>query len=202
MILNSYSQLGQDLAVANFFQSKRGGYFIDVGAWDGEEISNTCMLEKQLDWKGICIEPLPDKFALLRQKRTCICIEAAAYSKGGLEFEFAVAEGLSGIIQHINKHMEALNKDRIKVKTKTLTEIMDEYHAPSFIEYLSIDTEGSEVEVLRGIDWARYSFGYISVEHNQVEPHRTEIRNFLKEKGYSFLRENCVDDDYIPNTIK
>ena len=197
MTLSSYSQLGQDMAVANFFQLRRGGYFIDIGAWDGVEISNTYMLESQLDWKGICVEPLPDKFNLLQKNRSCICIQAAAYSKGGLEFEFAVAEGLSGIVQHIDAHKEALEKNRIKVQTKTLTDIMDQHNAPSFIEYLSIDTEGSELEVLNGIDWDRYSFGYINIEHNFIEPRRTEMRNFLKERGYSFLRENVVDDDYI-----
>jgi FkbM family methyltransferase len=201
MELNTHSQIGQDIAVANFFQLRRGGYFIEVGAYNGVDLSNTYLLEKQLDWKGICIEPLPAMFTLLQQNRSCICVKTAAYSKSGLEFEFIDSEMLSGIVQNIDKHTYVLKDNKIKVQTKTLTEIMDEHHAPLFIEYLSIDTEGSELEVLRGIDWDRYSFGYINIEHNYVEPRRTEMRRFLEERGYTYLRENHFDDDYIGRTM-
>jgi FkbM family methyltransferase len=195
--MKSYSQLGQDIAVANYFQFQHGGYFIDVGAWDGVEISNTYMLEKELGWQGICIEPLPNKFMHLQEHRNCHCVQTAAYSANDLEFDFAVAEGFSGIAKHINRHTEALNNEKIKVKTKTLDTIMKIYNAPLFIEYLSIDTEGSEVEVLWGINWSKYTFGYITIEHNNIEPRRTYIRNYLKKMGYLFLRENGDDDDYI-----
>ena len=197
MELKSYSQLGQDIAVANFFNQKQGGYFVDVGAWDGVEISNTYLLEKQLGWNGICIGPLPKQFESLQKNRACACIQLAAYSQSGLEFDFAVYEGISGIVNHIDKHLHALDGGRIKVHTKTLTEILDENKAPSFIEYMSLDTEGSELEVLKGVDWSRYSFGYISIEHNGVEPRRSQMRQYLQERGYSFLRENGVDDDYV-----
>lgn len=195
--MQSHSQMEQDITVANYFNMQKGGYFIDVGAWDGVEISNTYMLEKELEWTGICIEPLPDKFAHLQEHRNCHCIQAAAYNQSNLELDFAVADGFSGIAKHIDRHTEALNKDRMMVKTKTLDEIMKLYQAPFFIEYLSIDTEGSEAEVLWGINWSKYSFGYITIEHNGIEPRRTYIRNYLNKMGYSFLRENSGDDDYI-----
>lgn len=197
MQLTSYSQLGQDLSVANFYQMKHNGYFIDVGAWDGQEISNTYMLETQLNWTGICIEPLPEQFQKLQSCRSAICLPLAAYSQSDLEFDFVIAEGLSGIVNCIDCHKHVLNKNKIKVKTKTLTDIMDQYNSPKFIEYLSIDTEGSELEVLKGINWDKYSFGYINIEHNNVEPRRSEMRQYLITKGYKFLRENVVDDDYI-----
>jgi hypothetical protein len=76
---------------------------------------------------------------------------------------------------------------------------MDERQMPSYIEYLSIDTEGSELEVLRGIDWSRYSFGYIGIEHNYIEPRRAEMRQLLEKQGYTHFRENEWDDDYVRN---
>ena len=199
----SYAQVGQDIAVGDYFEWKTGGYFIDVGAWDGIDISNTYMFEKHLGWNGICIEPLPSAFSALEKNRASVCVKVAAYSVNDLEIEFVESGNISGIVQNyiasnVPAHlMYALHGNKIKVKTKTLADIMNEHKTPNFIEYLSIDTEGSELEILRGIDWIRYSFGYISVEHNSVEPRRSQMRQFLEERGYKYLRENMYDDDYV-----
>ena len=83
------------------------------------------------------------------------------------------------------------------VRTKTLTTIMNENNAPTFIDYLSIDTEGSELKILEGIDFDKYTFGYINIEHNYVEPRRTQMRKKLLENGYKYLGENKFDDIYV-----
>ena len=70
------SQLGQDKIVDEYFRGKRHGVFVDIGAYDGLTFSNTLMLERERDWTGICIEPLPDIFAELRKNRRCICVQA------------------------------------------------------------------------------------------------------------------------------
>jgi hypothetical protein len=87
------------------------------------------------------------------------------------------------------------------VKTLTLTDLLDKAKAPSFIDYLSLDTEGSEFEILRATDFSRYTFGLIDVEHNFVEPRRTEIRNLLLSHGYVYLRENQFDDSYKHSSL-
>ena len=87
--------------------------------------------------------------------------------------------------------------ERIEIETTTLTEILDEAKAPNFIEYLSIDTEGSEYEVLKGIDFEKYKFGFITIEHNFVEPKRTQIREYLTGKGYMLYKELLWDDCYV-----
>ena len=70
------SQLGQDILVDEYFGGKRGGVFVDIGAYDGVTFSNTLMLERERGWTGVCIEPLPDVFAELRQNRGCVCVQA------------------------------------------------------------------------------------------------------------------------------
>jgi FkbM family methyltransferase len=192
----SVSQIGQDVAVGEHFGWRRGGYFVDVGASDGTTISNTLQLERELGWRGICVEPLPIAAWALRQARRCHCVEAAAFSAEGVS-SLAVCGELSGLAAYIDRWPEALRGGRLDVRTRTLTSILREYEAPRYIEYLSIDTEGSELEVLRGIDWAWWSFGYITLEHNGIEPRRTEMRGFLEERGYRHLRENQWDDDYV-----
>jgi FkbM family methyltransferase len=186
----------QDIFVGEYFGWKRGGYFVDVGAFDGVNLSNTHQLEKVLGWTGICIEPLEQAFQQLRARRKCICVQAAAYSKDAA-LSFCSNDVLSGLEAHIDRHIETLAAPRITVRARTLKSILLEHGAPFEIDYLSIDTEGSEYEVLRGIDWKERRFGFISIEHNFVEPRRAVMRDFLTAHGYKRLRENNFDDDYI-----
>ena len=81
--------------------------------------------------------------------------------------------------------------------TITLQDLLDENGAPSFIEYLSLDTEGSEFEILKSVDHKKYKFGVIDVEHNFIEPRRSDMRNYLKSKGYKLELKNKHDDRYV-----
>jgi FkbM family methyltransferase len=199
----SYSQLGQDLDVLKFYNEKRDGYFVEIGAYNGIEISNTYLLESQYGWKGICSEPIPKQYELLTHNRlNSHCDNNALYSESGLTLSFDIANdnffsGISNNIDIEKYHMVYKNKTQINVTTITLTELLEKYNAPSFIEYLSIDTEGSELEILKGCDFNKYKFGFITIEHNYIEPRRTKIRDFLVSKGYSYLKENQWDDDYV-----
>jgi FkbM family methyltransferase len=199
LLLLSLSQFRQDIDVLKFFNFKNNGYFVDVGAYDGKEISNTYVLEHFYHWKGICFEPLPNEFKMCQENRpNSICINKAAFSESGKEFNFAVYKGLSGITEYIDTHKNIFDFcEFIKVQSVTLTEILNENNAPLYIEYLSIDTEGSELEVLKGIDFEKYSFGIIHIEHNFEELKRKNIKIFLEERGYFFQKENEVDDYYI-----
>lgn len=201
-LVKSYSQLGQDQAVAYHFD-KRDGYFVDVGAFDGVTLSNTYALERELGWRGVCVEPLPAEFAKLRAVRSpsTVCYNVAAASVSGQSLELAVAGMLSGDVTKLTAHAhkpEVRDAERIHVLTLTLTEMLDKANAPSFIEFMSLDTEGSELDVLQGLDFSRYRFGYLSIEHNFVQPMRTQIRTFLASKGYKHLKENRWDDDFVP----
>ena len=198
--MKSYSQIGQDLAVLEYFGGKSTGYFVEVGAHAGIHFSNTYLLET-LGWNGLCIEPLARAFAELVKNRRCACSPFAAYSFSGVsEFTTAPSEFgdmLSGLVAHIDKYPEALRGTRTILETRTLTSLLEERGAPHRIDYLSIDTEGSELEVLRGIDFEKYSFGYLTIEHNWIEPRRSEMRAFLERVGYAWHRENQHDDDYV-----
>lgn len=87
------------------------------------------------------------------------------------------------------------------MNTRTLSEILDEQNAPSFIEYLSMDIEGCEYDVLSTFPFHRYTFGCISLEHNSEEPKRSLIREILLNNGYQFAKQVAHDDWYIHNTI-
>jgi FkbM family methyltransferase len=211
MEARSYSQLGQEIHILSLYQGKRNGTFVEVGANDGILLSNTKTLEEFYGWKGLCVEPNPDLFPKLVANRPLAqCSSKAAYSKSGLKLDFQIGKGptdlLSGLVSDLKDgdNRDALdgNTDRVvQVETATLTELMDEAKMPRFIEYLSLDTEGSELEVLKGIDFGKYAFGRIDVEHNFIEPHRTQMREFLASKGYTHLYENKWDDAYIHSAL-
>lgn len=194
----SYAQLGQDHCVLNHYYFKRNGFFVDIGANDGISLSNTYLLENRYGWTGICAEPLPTEFShLLKIRPESMCVNKAVFSIGDIEVDYAVSGMFSGIVEYLECRREVRSAPRIKVMTTTLNDMLVNCSAPHFIEYLSLDTEGTELEILRSVDFDSYQFGIIHLEHNMMEPIRTEIRNFLESNGYLFHRENHWDDEYI-----
>jgi FkbM family methyltransferase len=203
----SRSQLGQDIKVVQFYNNKENGFFIEIGASDGIELSNTYLLETKYNWKGICCEPIPSRFEKLVVNRpNSICINEAVYSQSGLQVTFDIAHSydlLSGIAEHIDYHKTTVerNKSTIQVNTISLLDVLEKANAPSFINYMSLDTEGSELEILKSFNFEKYTFGLIDVEHNYVEPRRSEIKSLLLSKGYVYKGENKWDDMYQHNSV-
>ena len=202
--MDSYSQIGQDLFVLNFFKNLKDGYFVEVGASDGVVFSNTFLLEEKHNWKGICIEAIEDDFVKLQKNRKSHCVNKAVYSKTGLKMEFVKkSDGLlSGLKDHYDfEAWEHAPTEKIcTVETETLTDILDRHEAPQYIHYMSIDVEGAEVEVLKGIDFSKYTFGLLNIEHNHNKQQRQKQRDILEENGYKFLKQNQFDDYYIHST--
>lgn len=199
---NSFSQLGQDLEVLNFYNNKTGGFFIEIGASNGIELSNTYLLEKYYDWKGICVEPIPQRYdELIINRPNSHCCNNAVYSKSNIYVIFDIANNndlFSGISSNIDCHTNVVNenKTQILIKSISLNDLLKKYNAPDFIDYLSLDTEGSELEILKTVNFGKYKFGLIDVEHNYVEPRRSQIRDLLLSNGYIYINENNFDDRY------
>lgn len=205
-ITQTYSQLNQDRIVCEFYNYKRGGYFIDIGANDGITLSNTYLLEQQYGWTGVCVEPMPAVYDKLIQVRTAICDNHALFNKSGESVEFLVSSIMGGMLSGISEYISdnylynAIRHSEshpINVQTLTLTDLLDKYNAPTFIEYASIDTEGTEIEILRGFNFDKYTIGYISIEHNYINSTREKIHDILISNGYLYKSDNSWDDDYI-----
>jgi len=205
--MSSYSQFGQDLKVLKFYNNKLNGFFIEIGASDGIEFSNTYLFEKNYAWKGICVEPIPYRFKdLVINRPNSLCFDYAVYNQSNLDVNFDIAnnvDGWSGISHEIDCHKSGVdaNKTTILVKTISFNDLLDQTNAPLFIDYLSLDTEGSELEILKSVDLHKYTIGLINVEHNHIEPRRTDIRDYLTSFGYEFIQEDSVDDWYKHNSI-
>ena len=190
------SQFGADRWALSL--TPEGGFYLDVGCHDGVVISNTFLLDKA-GWRGICIDPFPRNF----EQRTARVVEAVVYSSNDeiIEFDYSLEDpGCSGIHAELGIHKDRLHSTttilKHSFKTRTLQSVLEECSAPKRIDYMSLDVEGSEFEVLRVFPFEVYAFKCISIEHNFEEPKRTQIRTLLEAKGYALEQSVHVDDWY------
>jgi FkbM family methyltransferase len=198
----SRSQLGQDLWVLEQLAWKREGFFVEFGATDGVLLSNSWLLEKHFGWSGICAEPNPKFFKRLQQNRSCSLSSACVYRSSGERMRFVLADAYGGLeeLARGDQHVEKRNAyaavgNLIEVTTISLIDMLDQQDAPEVIDYLSIDTEGSELAILEGIDWRRYQFRCITVEHNFTKQ-RQDIQKLLEAQGYRRFEQQW-DDWYV-----
>lgn len=199
----SSAQLLQDLWVAYESGEQRGGYFVEFGAVDGVHASNTLYLERHLGWTGILAEPARPVHAALRANRTCAVDTRCVWSESGrtLLFNQTVPLVHSTIDSFSAADMHAASREggeRYEVETVSLNDLLVEWDAPTRIDYLSIDTEGSEFEILAAFDFDRWDVRRISVEHNYTAS-RDALLDLLTARGFErrFPALSRVDDWYV-----
>jgi FkbM family methyltransferase len=182
------SQYGQDKWVAEvLLPGKRNGIFADIGAHDGISLSNTFFLENQLDWTGVGVEPMPHAAEKFRAARACQLVQGCVAETPGKR-QFTVVPDAD-----MRSGLKAKHGAQIEVKCHTLNELFDG-HGLRHVDYLSIDVEGSELEILRSIDFSKVSINIIGVESNHYD---RRIFDLLSKNGYSFHSRLGTDEFYI-----
>ena len=161
---HSHPQTAQDRWVTELFKGKTGGFFVEAGASNGTDFSNTYVLERDLGWQGICIEANDDFFAELVKHRQR-CEHACLYSEE-TELDFVMSDYCSGIDKHIYDWHRKETRDGVIVKKEctTLESVLDKHSAPDVIDYVSLDTEGSEHEILKNFPFDKYAVSALSIE--------------------------------------
>ena len=218
----SYSQAKQDLFVLYFtnYLGKKG-FFVEIGAGDGVNISNTYLLEK-IGWTGILVDPVDYNNENMKI-RTCIKDNRCVYSKTGLKIPFAEvafspvvagcpqSQNFSTILKNANH--PAINQTnntfsfnngtsifpfKVRdVETISLNDLLKQYNAPNKIDYMSIDTEGSEFEIINNFDFNKYDVEIFTIEHNGAN-FREDIVTLLNYRGY-FRMPNINQGGFSPN---
>jgi len=196
---DSQSQLRQDLFVLSELGFKRGGFFVEFGAASGKELSNTWLLEKKFGWSGVLAEPAKCWHDRLAANRGCAIDQRCVWKASGqrLEFSEAAEAEISTLTSFQEGDQHAASRRsarRYQVATISLTDLMDAHASPAAPDYLSIDTEGSEFEILQAFDFRRYPFKVITCEHN-FTPAREKIRALLETSGYVRKYEKISDFD-------
>ncbi len=197
------SQLGQDLFVLSQLGVKRGGYFVEFGATNGVTKSNSFLLEKELGWSGILAEPARVWHRDIRANRAAVIETRCVWKDSSTVLEFSEADvaELSTVSAFSETDYQAESRrqgEKYGVATISLIDLLSQHGAPSHIDYLSVDTEGSEYDILAAFDFDRYSFGVITCEHNYT-PTREKVHDLLTAKGYRRVLAELteVDDFYV-----
>lgn len=200
-----FSQCRQDEWInKHIFKNKLNGVFVDIGAHDGKSLNNTFFFEKTLHWSGICIEPMPEIFPSLQHNRNCICIQGGIAKEAGFQDFMRIygpAEMLSGFVSKYDpKHIEIIHNELslhggfyviFNIQTYKINDLLAQNNLFS-IDFLSLDTEGGELEILKSIDFEKFNIHVITVENNYND---ANFFHFLKRKGYQKVA--CLGKDEI-----
>jgi FkbM family methyltransferase len=187
-MLKSYGHLNYrgeplDFLLDEIFESKENGFFIELGANDGLNQSNTALFEFSRGWKGILIEPSVNAFNKCKAVRpNSICLNMACvsdtYVGDSIEGDFngSMMSSVNGIRRG--------NAELVRVQVSTLEKILDS-HQVKTIDFLSLDTEGYEHDILRGLNLKKYRPKYILIEIYSKQ--YSELVAFLEENKYILM---------------
>lgn len=200
------AQLFQDIWTLYVNNFKRDGFFVEFGATDGITGNNTWLLEKEYGWSGILAEPNPHWHNDLFLNRKCNITKKCVYIKSNATVDFlttadpalATIKGFGGD----DEWKEARNNSKnIQVSTISLLDMLDYYKAPEVIDYMSVDTEGTEYGILNAFfkqNADKYKVRSITVEHN-FTPMRDKLFELMTANGYKrvFTEISRWDDYYV-----
>jgi FkbM family methyltransferase len=180
-----------------FFGGASNGYFVDVGANEPEEGSQTWHLEKR-GWRGILVEPQPPLAQILKERRSAAVFACACSSpqNAGKMLPFQVA----GIFSSLNLDFfvaDMRKSEIIEVPVRTLDDILEEANAPVPIDLLAIDVESHEVDVLNGLTLTRWQPRLIVIEDIVLN---RRLHRLLQSRGYKWLRRAGFNSWYVPAT--
>ena len=210
------SQLYQDVFASFIIGNKFDKTFLEFGATDGIEFSNSYMLENRLGWKGVLSEPSPQWHESLRRNRkNTKIITQCIWSKSKETLDFFMSD--AGVYSTLNDFVDidknsmpentALRKRNgkvIPVKTITLNDVIDEHFNNITPSYISIDTEGSEYEILKSFNFVNYRPKLFTIEHNYTDL-EIKIDDLMSENKYKRVFKNLTDFDawYVcENTLR
>ena len=197
-----FPNYGTDLEIQKYFEPGYSGVCVDIGAGVGTERSNTYYFEKKY-WICLCIEPNPGLYNHMRMyRRLAMNLACSNYDKKEVPFQIYSAndgnqESISSLVvdqRLVDSHKGMINKvEEIKVEVKKLDTVLSRINLEK-IDFVSIDTEGTELEVLMGFDINKWKPGLLVIENNFDE---SKFADYLDNFGYKFSQRIGVNDFFV-----
>lgn len=199
-----FSENFQDFFVLGNCGYKEHGYFIDIGAADGITGSNTFLLEKFYKWNGICVDPNPIFLQSLHNCRDNPVSTLCVHSETGNILPFKFLDNpdqfygwnfRAGLKEYFELDQNtSVSFSEINVLTISLNDLLKLYNAPTDIDYISIDAEGSEFDILKTFDFEKYNVTCLTVEH-AFTAQREKVYELLVSKGYERVDVDKSDNE-------
>jgi FkbM family methyltransferase len=184
-----YSQFDEELVIRDFFQDRRKGVFLDVGAAHPVRYSTSYYLEKHLGWTGIAIDALPRYATEYRKRRprTRFFQYIVTDHSGSVEefYHVPMAPGLSSTEEGRIFRGTELQQELIQVPTMTLDALLDAQGVAK-LDFLSMDIEGGAPKALAAFDIQRFRPELVCIEMGDLEP---ELHRYFVDNGYRRLTE-------------
>jgi len=190
----SFSQFGEDVLAWKYFAEKQTGFFIEVGANDPEHLSQTILFERK-GWRGILVEPQSaccERLRRLRPEAQVFQVACGAPEQRGKAL-LQLRNDLSKITSPDSADQPGEKHEEVRVMT--LDDILDQAGNPQ-IDFVSIDVEGLELQVLRGFDIRRHRPRLLIIEDNF--PNRLKVHRHMKRQGYRLVKRTGCNNWYIP----
>jgi FkbM family methyltransferase len=197
-----FSQSGQDRMIDRLLDGRRNGVFVDVGGYDGVTGSNTLFFEVFRNWTGILVEPSPTQLKSAKSVRKCPCLGYAVAGDSGKADFMEVTAGYTQMSGFLDSYdADLLSKVRANpqhaehihnLPKKTLQYILDEKKLGK-IDFLSLDVEGGEINILSSFPFESFDIDVFSIENNAQS---SDLPQLMKSKGYDLVEFVGVDDIY------
>lgn len=195
-----FSQFGEDDIISSYFPKDYVGTCIEIGAADGIMGSNTLLFEKR-GWRAICVEPNSVLAAECKKNRKEVYPWAISDFTGLEKFTiYDVAGSKESAISSlevderlVKQHVPLIHGQREEMVNVTTLDNLLKVCKVDKIDFISIDTEGTELKVLKGFDIQRWMPSLLVIENNFNDP---EIEDYLRVFGYEKFKRNVVNDFY------
>jgi len=191
----SNSQIFQDLFVLYYTKNKKGGFFIEIGGGNGFDLSNTYLLEKKFKWKGFICEPNTKLHKNISNLRSAKLIKEpiTGHCKKNIKF-YENIDPYQSSISNVKNSMEIL-----RINSLSLNYLLRNFNDNKEIDYISIDTEGNELEILKNFNFKKFKVKIFTIEHNFNNNKRKKICKIMIKNKYIRLHKNIsyMDDWYI-----
>jgi FkbM family methyltransferase len=203
--MSYYGQHGEDAYIEQYFSTTKAGVCIEVGAYDGISLSNTKHFE-EIGWRALCIEPIASAFEKCKSiRKECVRCCISSEDMPPQEFTiFSLHDNLCAISslqpdqRLIDSHSHLItNTGSCMVTVRSLTSLLNELNFPKNIDFISIDTENTELDVLKGLDFNEYNVAMLVIENNYNEPF---CEDYLKQYGYTKIHRMAVNDFFVKNS--
>lgn len=176
------------------------GFYIECGANDGVSQSNTWYFEKYLGWRGVLIEPVPSVYNELKKNRNSdnfffnYALRSIKFKKKYIKLKLDLKDSLS--TRSTDDNID--NRINIRVKSTNLNNLLNKIKAPNIIDFFSLDVEGDEFYVLRGVNFKRYTFKYLLIESYQLN----KLKKFMMKNHYIYLKKMSNRNDHLFKSIR